>query len=92
MTSGGWMVRLPPISDLHVEPPLEPILLLEFAVEVAADALRARLVARAGDLPADEIDEVTMARVLARECDQLLETLGDYRRRVLARLARDLGE
>lgn len=80
------MVRFPTPPDLHVEPPLGPLLLLELAAEVAANALRARHVAIEGDFWPDETDEVTTARVLARECDKLVETLNDYRRRVLARL------
>jgi hypothetical protein len=82
-------VRLPAPSDLYDEPPLGPLLLLEFAAAVAANALRARHVAVEGDFHPSETDEVTMARVLARECDKLVETLGDYRRRVFARLARE---
>ncbi len=86
------VVRFPTPPDLHVEPPLGPLLLLELAAEVAANALRARHVAIEGDFWPDETDEVTTARVLARECDELVETLNDYRRRVLARLARDRSE
>ena len=86
------VVRCPTPPDLHVEPPLGPLLLLELAAEVAANALRARHVAIEGDFWPDETDEVTTARVLARECDELVETLNDYRRRVLARLARDRSE
>jgi hypothetical protein len=82
-------VRVPAPSDLHVEPPLGPLLLLELAAAVAANALRARHVAIEGDFYRDETDEVTTARVLARECDKLVETLNDYRRRVLTRLARE---
>jgi hypothetical protein len=86
------VVRFPTPPDLHVEPPLGPLLLLELAAEVAANALRARHVAIAGDFWPHETDEVTTARVLARECDDLVETLNDYRRRVLARLARERSE
>jgi hypothetical protein len=85
-------VRVPAPSDLHVEPPLGPLLLLELAAAVAANALRARHVAIEGDFYRDETDEVTTARVLARECDQLVETLNDYRRRVLTRLAHERSE
>jgi hypothetical protein len=37
----------------------------------------------------DETNELTAARVLAHTCDQLGQILDAYRRRVLARLARD---
>ena len=90
--SGRRTVRLPAPADLYVEPPLGPLLLLELAAAVAANALRARHVAVEGDFFPGETDEVTTARVLARECDQLVETLNDYRRRVLARLARERSE
>jgi hypothetical protein len=83
---------LPAPADLYVEPPLGPLLLLELAAAVAANALRARHVAVEGDFFPGETDEVTTARVLARECDELVETLNDYRRRVLARLARERSE
>lgn len=85
-------IFLPAPSDLHVEPPLGPLLLLELAAAVAANALRAHHVAIEGDFYPDEVDEVTTARVLARECDELIETLNDYRRRVLSRLARERRE
>lgn len=85
-------VRLPTPSDLHVEPPLGPLLLLELAAAVAARALRARHVAIQGDFYPDETDEVTTARVLAYECDALTQTLSDYRGRILARLARERSE
>lgn len=87
MTSGRRTVRLPSPSDLHAEPPLGPLLLLDLAAAVAANALRAHHVAVEGDAFPGETDEVTTARVLAHACDQLRQILGDYRRRVLARLA-----
>ncbi|MBE7449571.1 MAG: hypothetical protein HS111_11940 [Kofleriaceae bacterium] len=79
-------VRLPSPADLHQEPPLGPLLLLELAAAVAANALRAQHVAIEGDHHPAETAEITTARVLARECDLLRDTLHDYRRRVLARL------
>jgi hypothetical protein len=79
-------------SDLHVEPPLGPLLLLELAAGVAANALRARHVAVEGDFHSGEADEVTAARVLAHACDQLVQRLNDYRRHGLARLARERSE
>jgi hypothetical protein len=90
--SGRRTIRFPAPSDLYVEPPLGPLLLLELAAAVAANALRARHVAIEGDFHPGETDEVTTARVLARECDLLAETLNDYRRRVLARVARERNE
>lgn len=89
MTSGRRTVRLPAPSDLHAEPPLGPLLLLDLAAAVAGNALRAHHVAIQGDFFLDETDEVTAARVLAHACDQLGQILDDYRRRVLARLARE---
>ena len=71
MTSGRRTVRLPSPSDLHAEPPLGPLLLLDLAAAVAANALRAHHVAVAGDVFPDETDEVTAARILAHACDQL---------------------
>jgi hypothetical protein len=89
MTSGRRSVRLPAPSDLRAEPPLGPLLLLDLAAAVAGNALRAHHVAIQGDLFLDETDEVTAARVLAHACDQLGQILDAYRRRVLARLARE---
>ena len=89
MMSGRRTIHLPAPSDLHVEPPLGPLLLLELAAAVAANALRAHHLAIEGDCCLGEPAEVTTARVLARECDELVETLNDYRRCVLARLARE---
>jgi hypothetical protein len=87
MTSGRRTVRVPSPCDLHAEPPLGPLLLLDLAAAVAASALRAHHVAIQGDFLLDETDEATAARVLAHACDQLAQILADYRRRVLARLA-----
>jgi hypothetical protein len=89
MTSGRRPVRVPSPSDLHAEPPLGPLLLLEIAAAVAANALRAHHLAVEGDLFPGETDEVTAARILAHACDQLGQILDDYRRRVLVRLARE---
>lgn len=89
MTSGLRTVQLPAPSDLYVEPPLGPLLLLELAAVVAANALRAHHVAIEGDFFPGETDEVSAARILAHACDQLGQILHDYRRRVLSRLARE---
>lgn len=87
MTSGRRTLRVPTPCDLHAEPPLGPLLLLDLAAAVAANALRAHHVAIEGDEFPGETDEVTAARVLAHACDQLRQILDNYRRRVLARLA-----
>jgi hypothetical protein len=89
MMSGRRTIHLPAPSDLHGEPPLGPLLLLELAAAVAANALRAHHLAIEGDCWLGEPAEVTIARVLARACDELVEPLNDYRRRVLARLAHE---
>jgi hypothetical protein len=89
MTSRRRTVRVPSPCDLHAEPPLGPLRVLELAAAVAANALRAHHVAIQGDCFLDETDEVTAARVLAHACDQLGQILDDYRRRVVARLARE---
>jgi hypothetical protein len=89
MTSGRRTVRVPSPCDLHAEPPLGPLRVLELAAAVAANALRAHHVAIQGDFFLDETDQVTAARVLAHACDQLGQILDDYRRRVVARLARE---
>jgi hypothetical protein len=90
MTSGQRTIRTPALADLHVEPPLGPLLLLEpeLAATMTANALRVHYVAIEGDFFPGDTDEITTARVLARECDDLVEPLNDYRRRVWARLAR----
>lgn len=89
MTSGRRTVRVPSPCDLHAEPPLGPLLLLDLTAAVAANALRAHHVAIEGDFFPGETDEATAARVLAHACDQLRQILDDYRRRVFARLAAD---
>lgn len=85
-------IRIPPASDLYAQPAIGPLLVLDFAAAVAATALRAQHVAIEGDFYPGETDEVTIARVLARECDMLRNTLKEFRIRVLARLARDRDE
>ena len=89
MMSGSRTVRVPSPCDLYAEPPLGPLRVLELAAAVAANALRAHHVAIQGDFFLDETDEATAARVLADACDQLGQILHDYRRRALARLARE---
>ena len=85
-------VRMPAPSDLYALPALGPLLVLDFAAAVAATALRAQHIEIEGDFYPGETDEVTIARVLASECDMLRDTLNEFRRRVLARLARDRDE
>ena len=87
MTSARRPARVPSPSDLHDEPPLGPLLLLDLAAAVAANAHRAHHVSIEGDSFPGETDEVTAARVLAHACDQLRQILDDCRRRVQARLA-----
>jgi len=89
MTSGRRTVRVPSPCDLHAQPPLGPLRMLELAAAVAANALRAHHIAIQGDFFLDETHEVTAARVLAHACDQLGQILDEYRRRALARLARE---
>lgn len=85
-------VRLPPPSDLQALPALGPLLLLDLAAAVAANALRAQHVAIEGDFYPGESAEATTARVLASECDMLRDTLNEFRRRLYARLARERDE
>ena len=85
-------VRIPAPSDLRIEPALGSLLALDFVAAVAGHSLRAAHVQIEGDFFPDEADEVTTARVLARECEMLRDTLREYRRRVRARLDRELGD
>jgi hypothetical protein len=48
MTSARRPARVPSPSDLHAEPPLGPLLLLDLAAAVAANALRAHHVSIEG--------------------------------------------
>jgi hypothetical protein len=80
-------VRLPSPSELYALPALGSLLVLDVAAAVAANALRAQHVEIEGDFHPGETDEVTTARVLAQECDMLRDTLNEFRRRALARLA-----
>ena len=80
-------VRLPSSTDLLGAPALGALAVLDVAAAVAAVALRAQHVAIEGDFHAGETDIETTARVLARECDVLRDTLRCYRRRVLEELA-----
>jgi hypothetical protein len=82
-------IRVPPPSDLYELPALSSLVLLEIAAAVTANALRAQHVQLEGDFHPGEPDEVTTARILAHECIMLRDTLAEYRRRVLAGLARE---
>jgi hypothetical protein len=85
-------IRVPPPSDLHALPALSSLLVLDVAAAIAANALRAQHLEIDGDFHPGETDEITTARVLARECDMLRDTLNEFRRRALARLARERDE
>ena len=85
-------VRVPPPEDLYALPALGPLHVLELAAAVVQNALRAQHIELEGDFFPGEPDEVTTARVLERECAMLRDTLHEFRRRVLARLARERGE
>jgi hypothetical protein len=82
-------IRIPPPADLFAMPALGPLLVLDLAVALAVNALRAQHIEITGDFEPGEPDFVTTARVLAAECKLLRETLQRFRRRVLARLAAD---
>lgn len=82
-------LRVPPSCDLVLEPQLGPIVLLEIAAVVTANALRGQYVQIEGDALDDEIDEISSARILAGVCDALCVLLRDYRDLVLARLQRE---
>lgn len=85
-------IHVPSPSDLYALPALGSLQVLELAAAIADNALRAQHVQIEGDFFPGETDEVTTARVLARECERLRNTLHDYRRRVLARLASERAE
>jgi hypothetical protein len=82
-------IRVPSSTDLYELPALGSLLLLETATVVAANALRAQHVQLEADFHPGEPEDATTARILARECVMLRDTLVEYRRRVLARLARE---
>ena len=84
-------IRIPPPSDLYTLPSFAPLLFLDFAAAVAANALRTQHVAIEGDFFPDECDQVTTARALARQCDLLRHTLNAFRRDVMARRVRESG-
>lgn len=85
-------IRVPPPSDLYALPALGPLQVLELAAAIAESALRAQHIEICADFVPGEPEHVTTGRVLARECDMLRDTLHQFRRRVLARLARDRSE
>jgi hypothetical protein len=82
-------IRIPSPTDLSTELPLAPLVLLDAAAAITALAIRTRYPAAEGDFFPDETNEITTARVLARECDMLRDTINHYRRRVIDRLARE---
>ena len=85
-------IRLPDPSDFYALPALGPLLLLDLAAAIACNALRAQHVEIQGDVLPGETDDLTAARLLARECDLLRVTLNDFRRRALARRAQQRSE
>lgn len=82
-------VRVPDSCDLVLEPQLGPLVLLEIAAVLTANALRGQHVQIEGDPFHDESDEVAAARSLARDCDLLRRALRQYRCLVLERLRQE---
>jgi hypothetical protein len=62
MMSGRQTVHVPSPCDLHAEPPLGTLLLLDLAAAVASNALRAHHVAIEGDFFPGEAGEVACRR------------------------------
>ena len=85
-------VRVPKPEDLNALPALGPLHVLELAAAIVQNALRAQHIQLEGDFFPGEPDDVTTARVLERECAMIRDTVHHFRRRVLARLARERGE
>jgi len=85
-------VRLPDPSDLYALPALGPLLLLDLAAALASNALRAQHAGIDGDSHLGEAGEIAAARILSHECDLLRIAVSDFRRRVMARLARQRTE
>jgi hypothetical protein len=71
-------IRVPSSSDLYELPALSSLLLLEISAVVAANALRAQHVQLEGDFHPGEPEDATTARILARECAMLRDTLAEY--------------
>lgn len=82
-------LHVPDPCDLALEPQLGPLVLLEIAIVVAANALRARHVQIEGDPSPGEFDEAADARVVVVQCHRLLRVIHAYRRRVVDRLEGD---
>jgi hypothetical protein len=82
-------LRVPDPCDLALEPQLGPLVLLEVAAAVAANALRGHHVQIQGDPSPDEFDEAAAARVILAATHRLLPAIHAYRRRVLERLDND---
>jgi hypothetical protein len=85
-------VRIPPPEGLYAVPALGPLHVLELAAAVVQNALRAQHFEIEDEVVPGESDEVTTARVLELECQMLRDTLHEFRRNVLARLARERSE
>lgn len=82
-------LRVPDPCDLALEPQLGPLVLLEIAAVVAANALRAHHVQIQGDPSPSEFDEAAAARVILAAAHRLLRAIHAYRRRVRQRLDHD---
>lgn len=82
-------LRVPDSCDLALEPQLGSLLLLELAVVVAVNALRAHHIQILGDPSPTEFDEATDARVIVASGHQLLRAIYTYRHRVHVRLEHD---
>jgi hypothetical protein len=82
-------LRVPDPCNLALEPQLGPLVLLEIAAVVAANALRAHHVQIQGDPSPDEFDEAAAARVIVARTYRMLRAIHAYRRRVLERLEND---
>jgi hypothetical protein len=85
-------VRLPDPSDLYALPALGPLVLLDLAAALASNALRAQHAGLDTQAQVGEAAEIATARLLAHECDLLRIAVSDFRRRVMARLARQRTE
>lgn len=82
-------LRVPDPCDLALEPQLGPLILLEIAVVLVINALRARHLPIVGDPTSDELDHVTAARRVIFQCHRLLRTIRVYRAPIVDRLACD---
>jgi hypothetical protein len=82
------LLSIPTTADLVTHPQLASLVLLELALALTAASLCAALPLIEDDYRAGEAGEITTARVLLHECDQLREDLDQHRRLLRARLQR----